>query len=250
MIKWNNNGTWIGEQVLRQLGKCSHECVWVVCSRIYFNWRLTTLQYCGGFSHTVTWISLGCICVPILNPPPSSLPIPSLWVVTVHRLWVPCFMHQTWDWWSISHMVMYIFQCYSLKSSHSCLLPQSPKVCSLYLCLFFCFIYRVVITVVQSPVVSDSLEPHGLQHVRPLCPSPSPKVCPSSCPLHRWCYPDISSYQQRCHIHLWFQTPQVWISGPCPSKHLPHKEFKNIIVLHRWEGSGIYPDADCYVCLQ
>ena len=44
------------------------------------------------------------------------------------------------------------------------------------------------------PVMSDSLWPHGLQHTRPLCPSPSPEVCPSSCPLHRWCRPAISSF--------------------------------------------------------
>ena len=41
--------------------------------------------------------------------------------------------------------------------------------------------------------MSDSLWTHGLQHVRPLCPSPSPQICPSSCPLHQWCHPDISS---------------------------------------------------------
>ena len=34
------------------------------------------------------------MCPPILNPLPS-FPIPSLWVVPVHWLWVPCFMHQT-----------------------------------------------------------------------------------------------------------------------------------------------------------
>ena len=31
---------------------------------IYFNWMLITLQYCGGFWHTFTWISHGCTCVP------------------------------------------------------------------------------------------------------------------------------------------------------------------------------------------
>ena len=45
----------------------------------------------------------------------------------------------------------------------------------------------------SCPVVSDSLGPHGLQHAKPPCPSPSPKVCPSSCPLHWWCHPAISS---------------------------------------------------------
>ena len=43
------------------------------------------------------------------------------------------------------------------------------------------------------PVVSNSLQPHGLQCTRPPCPSPSPKVCPSSYPLHWWCHPSISS---------------------------------------------------------
>ena len=42
------------------------------------------------------------------------------------------------EWQSISHMVIYMLQCYSLKSSHPCLLPQSPKVCSWHLCLFCC----------------------------------------------------------------------------------------------------------------
>ena len=42
-------------------------------------------------------------------------------------------------------------------------------------------------------VVSNSLQAHGLQHTRPPCPEPSLKVCPSSCPLHQWCHPAISS---------------------------------------------------------
>ena len=36
-------------------------------------------------------------------------------------------------------------------------------------------------------VVSDSLWPHGLQHARPLCPSPTPRVYSNSCPSSRWC---------------------------------------------------------------
>ena len=43
------------------------------------------------------------------------------------------------------------------------------------------------------PVVSNSLWSHGPQYARSPCPSPSPEVCPSSCPLHRWCDPAISS---------------------------------------------------------
>ena len=40
-------------------------------------------------------------------------------------------------------------------------------------------------------VVSDSLQSHGLQHARPPCPSPTPRVY--SCPLSRWYHPTISS---------------------------------------------------------
>ena len=41
--------------------------------------------------------------------------------------------------------------------------------------------------------MSDSLWPHGLQHARPPCPSPTPRVYSNSCPLHWWCHPTISS---------------------------------------------------------
>ena len=42
-------------------------------------------------------------------------------------------------------------------------------------------------------VLSDSLWPHGLQHARPPCPSPTPRVHPNACPLSQWCHPTISS---------------------------------------------------------
>ena len=42
-------------------------------------------------------------------------------------------------------------------------------------------------------VVSNSLWPHGLQHERPPCPSPTPEVYWNSCPLNQWCHPTLSS---------------------------------------------------------
>jgi len=42
-------------------------------------------------------------------------------------------------------------------------------------------------------VMSDSLQPHGLQHARLPCPSPTPRACSKSCPSSRWCHPAISS---------------------------------------------------------
>ena len=42
-------------------------------------------------------------------------------------------------------------------------------------------------------VLSYSLQPHGLQHTRPPCPSPTPRVYSNSCPSCWWCHPTISS---------------------------------------------------------
>ena len=57
------------------------------------------------------------------------------------------------------------------------------------------YLLKVIITCVQfSPsVVSNCLWPHGLQHARPPCSSPTPRICSNSCPLSWWCHPTISS---------------------------------------------------------
>ena len=53
----------------------------------------------------------------------------------------------------------------------------------------------LIFTSVQfsQTVVSDSLWPHGLQHTRLPCPSPTPRAYSNSCPLSQWCHPTISS---------------------------------------------------------
>ena len=119
---------------------------------IYFNWRLITLQYCGGFCHTLTWVSHGCTRVspswpplPTPSPPhPSGCPSATALSALFHAL--------NLDWRSVSRMVIYMFKCYSLKSSHPRPLPQSPKVCSLYLCLFCCLAYRVIVTIFLNSI--------------------------------------------------------------------------------------------------
>ena len=103
---------------------CFHVCLlWIVLlwifgcmhlfkKNIYFNWRLITLQYCSGFCHTLTWISHGFTCVPHPEPlshlPPHPIPqgrpsAPALSALS-HA--------SNLDWRSVSHMIIYMFQCY------------------------------------------------------------------------------------------------------------------------------------------
>ena len=51
----------------------------------------------------------------------------------------------------------------------------------------------VLLLLFSRQVMSDSSQPHGLQYDGLPCPSPSPQVCESSCPLNRCCHPTISS---------------------------------------------------------
>ena len=51
-------------------------------------------------------------------------------------------------------------------------------------------------------VMSDSLQPHGLQHARLSCPSPTPRAYSNSCPLHQWCHLTISSFVMPLSSHL------------------------------------------------
>ena len=90
------------------------------------------------------------MCSPSWTPPPTSHPIPSLWVIPVHQPWAPCLMHQNWTGNLFHIRITYMFQCYSFRSYHPCFLPQSPKVCYLHLCLFCYLANKIVVTVLNS----------------------------------------------------------------------------------------------------
>ena len=68
--------------------------------------------------------------------------------------------------------------------------------------------------------MSDSLRPHGLQHARLPCPSPTPRACSNSGPLSQRCHPTISSpvipfssYLQSCLASGSFPMNQLFASG-------------------------------------
>ena len=70
--------------------------------------------------------------------------------------------------------------------------------------------------------MSDSLRPHGLQHNRPPCPSPTRGVYSNPCPLSQWCHPTISSSVVAFFSHLQsfpasgsFPVSQPSINGDC-----------------------------------
>jgi len=64
-------------------------------------------------------------------------------------------------------------------------------MCSL-VCAGFWTGYWSGIVVIQSPSCVQLFATYGLQHARSPCPLPSPQICPSSCPLNRWCHPAVS----------------------------------------------------------
>ena len=106
---------------------------------------LTILWFLPYINMNQPWVY---ICVsPSWTPSPSHLS--GLSQSTCFECPASCIdLH----WSSISHMVIYMFQCYSLKSSHPHLLPHSPKVCSSHLYLLCCLAYRVIITIFLNSV--------------------------------------------------------------------------------------------------
>ena len=70
-----------------------------------------------------------------------------------------------------------------------------------------------------------TLWPRGLQHARLPCSSPSPRVCPSLCPLNRWSYPTISLMLVSCNLNndwtvsVWTGFAQIRPLGGRPSVH-------------------------------
>ena len=99
-----------------------------------------------------------------------------------------------------------------VSTSFSQIFPPSPSLSVTHSSHFFSSSIRllvetetfIVFSSVQfsDSVVSDSLQPHGLQHARPPCPSATPGVYSNSCPLSQWCHPTISSSVVPFSVHL------------------------------------------------
>ena len=118
--------------------------IWVLYFKNIYIFYFTIFYW---FCHISTWICHGCTRVPHPESPSRlplghpSAPAPS---TLYHAL--------NLDWWSVSHMIIHMFQCHSTKASHPRPLPQSPKDCSTYLCLFCCLAYWVIITIMPTSI--------------------------------------------------------------------------------------------------
>ena len=92
--------------------------------------------------------------------------------------------------------------------------------CPIALYYYINFIYTYMSLQFSHSVMSNPLQPHGLQHARPPCPSPTPRAYSDSWPLSWWCHPTISSSVVPFSSRLqsfpasgFFQVSQLFTSG-------------------------------------
>ena len=108
-------------------------------------------------------------------------------------------------WSSISYMVIYMVQCYSLISSHSHLLPHRPKVCSLHLCLFCCLAYRVIVTIFLNFIYMHSVQFSSVT-----------QSCPTLCDPMNCSTPGLSVHHQ---LPEFIQTHVHWVGDAIQPSH-------------------------------
>ena len=80
-----------------------------------------TLQYCIGFAIHQHASTMGVHVFPILNTPPTSLPIPPLWVIPVHQPQASCILHQTWM------GIRFLYDIIHVLMPFSQIIPPSPS---------------------------------------------------------------------------------------------------------------------------
>ena len=126
---------------------CQCEIVLIYLLKLEANYFTILWWFLPYIDMNQPWVYM---CLPVLKPLPTPHPIllgcPSAPALSaLFRL----------------ELVIYFkygniqVQCYSLKSSHPHLFPQSPKDCSVHLCLFCCLAYRGIVTVFLNSIYTQ-----------------------------------------------------------------------------------------------
>ena len=110
--------------------------------------------------------------------------LPSPWKIAIPISTINKKKQAQWLYWLNQKSSMIVYKCTYEDSGTGYLKSR----------LYWLLCMGLFSSVQFSPsVVSNSLQPHGLQHTRPPSPSPTPIVYSNSCPLSWWCHPTISS---------------------------------------------------------
>ena len=98
------------------------------------------LQYRIGFAIHQHESTMGVHVFPILNPPPTSLPIPSLWVIPMHQPQASCILH--WTWTGDSFHIWY-YTCFNaiLPNHPTLTLSHRVQQTLLYICVSFAVLH-------------------------------------------------------------------------------------------------------------
>ena len=115
---------WRNEQIKQDRSLCLLIAILFFFFFIFFYFFLT-LQYCIGFAKYRNESATGIYVFPILNSPPSSLPIPSLWVVPVHQPQASSIVHRTWT-GDLFHT--WYYTCFNTILPNLPTLSLSPRV--------------------------------------------------------------------------------------------------------------------------
>ena len=114
---------------------------------IFFNLILfLNFTNCISFAKYQNESARGIHVFPILNPPPSSLPIPSLWVISVHQPQASCILHRTW---TGDLFLMSYYTCFNAILPNHPTLSLSHRVQKTVLC---CLVYRVIVTIFLNSI--------------------------------------------------------------------------------------------------
>ena len=180
---------------------------WTVACRLLFPWNfpgnhtaVVVISYSSRSSWPRDWIQVSCVFLhwQAYSLPPCHLGSPFPALQSTQKL---SLLNKVFISFTKRPSIYCLFFVKTSSCKYSWLLNNvggkgAGSHCSQKYVFNFCWCCSV-------PQSCLTLQPHGIQHARPPCPSPSHRVCPSSCPLSWWCHPAISFSAPLFSFCLW-----------------------------------------------